>query len=91
VRIAFFGHFGYIQCQAHVRLLLLYPTSLHEQKTCPSGRNGWAEWMGWVRAVRGTPVADDSVPSINTTRRVAYCPLIAVSPFLLALSVFHFK
>jgi len=44
-----------------------------------------------VRAVRDTPVADYSAPGVNTTRRVAYRPPIAVSPCLLALSVSYFK
>jgi len=33
-------------------------------------------------------VADYSAPGVDTTRRVAYRPPIAVSPFLLALSVY---
>ena len=48
------------------------------------------EWMRSVRAVRDTPVADYTAPGINTTRRVAYRSPIAVSPFLLALSVYYF-
>jgi len=50
-----------------------------------------SEWTRSVRAVRDTPVADYSVPGLNTTRHVAYRPPIAVSPFLLALSVSYFK
>jgi hypothetical protein len=50
-----------------------------------------SEWTRSVRAVRDTPVADYFAPSLNTTHRVAYRPLIAVSPFLLALSVSYFK
>ena len=50
-----------------------------------------SEWTRSVRAVRDTPVADYSVPGVNTTRRVAYHPAIAVSPVLLALSVSYFK
>jgi len=46
-----------------------------------------SEWTCSVRAVRDTPVADYSAPSVDTTRRVAYRSPIAVSPFLLALSV----
>jgi len=46
-----------------------------------------SEWTRSVRAVRDTPVVDYSTPGVNATRRVAYCPLNAVSPFLLALSV----
>jgi hypothetical protein len=46
-----------------------------------------SEWTRSIRAVRDTPVADYSTPGVNATRRVAYCPTIAVSPFLLALSV----
>jgi hypothetical protein len=50
-----------------------------------------SEWTRSVRAVRDTPVADYSAPGLNTMRRVTYCPPIAVSPFLLALSVSYFK
>jgi len=57
----------------------------HQQKTFPSGRNGS------VRAVRDTPVADYSAPSVKTTGRVTYRPPNAVSPFLLALSVSYFE
>jgi len=46
-----------------------------------------SEWTCSVRAVRDTPVADYSMPGVNTTHRVAYRPPIAISPFLLALSV----
>ena len=54
---------------------------------CPSGM-ALSEWTRSVRAVRDTPVADYSVPGVNTTHRVAYRPPIAVLPFLLALSVY---
>jgi len=50
-----------------------------------------SEWTRSVRAVRDTPEADLSAPGVNTTRRVAYRPTIAVSPFLLALSVSYCK
>jgi len=50
-----------------------------------------SEWTRSVRAVRDTPVADYSARGLNTTRRVAYRPPIAVSPFLVALSVSNFK
>jgi len=50
-----------------------------------------SEWTRPVRAVRDTPVADYSAPGINSMRRVAYRPLITVSPFLLALSISYFK
>jgi hypothetical protein len=50
-----------------------------------------SDWMRSVRAVRETPVADYSTPSINPTRCVAYRPPIAVSLFLLALSVPYCK
>jgi len=46
-----------------------------------------SEWTRSVRAVRDTSVADYSTPGINTTRRVAYRPPIAVSLFLLALKI----
>jgi len=38
-----------------------------------------SEWTRSVRAVRDTPVADYSAPSVNTTRRIPYRPPIAVS------------
>jgi len=50
-----------------------------------------SEWTLSIRASRDTLVADHSTPSVNTTQRIAYCPLITVSQFLLALSVFYFK
>ena len=50
-----------------------------------------SEWTRSVRAVRDTRVADYSAPGVNTTRRVAYRPPIALLPFLLALSVSCFK
>ena len=50
-----------------------------------------SEWTRSVRAVRDIPVAAYSAPSANTTLRVAYRPPIAVSPFLLALSVSNFE
>jgi hypothetical protein len=37
-----------------------------------------SQWTRSVRAVRDTPVADYSMPGLNTTRRVAYPPPIAV-------------
>jgi len=46
-------------------------------------------WTCCVRTVRDTPVAEYSAPGFNTTRRVAYHPLIAVSQFLYALSFTH--
>jgi len=55
---------------------------LHQQKTFPS------QWTSSVRAVRDTRVAHCSAPGVNTTRCVAYRPLIAILPFLLALSVY---
>jgi len=50
-----------------------------------------SEWTCSVRAIWNNPVADCSVPGINTMRRVAYRPPIAVSRFLPALSVCYFK
>jgi len=50
-----------------------------------------SEWTSSVRAVRDTPVADYSAPGLNSMRRVAYPPPIAVSPCLLALWVFYSK
>jgi len=50
-----------------------------------------SEWTRSVRAVRDTPVADYSAPGVNTRRHVAYRPPIAISPFLLTLSVSYFR
>ena len=48
-------------------------------------------WRCSVGAVRDNHVADYSAPGINTMRCIAYCPPIAISPVLLALSVSYFK
>jgi hypothetical protein len=50
-----------------------------------------SEWTRSVRAVRDTPVAEYSAPGVNSTRRIPYRPLIAVSTFLHVLSVSYFK
>jgi len=50
-----------------------------------------SEWTHSVRAIRDTPVADYPAPGANTTHRVVYRPLIAVSPFPLALSASYCK
>jgi len=65
--------------------------SVISKKYFRPGRMAPSEWMRSIRAVRDTPVADYSAPGLNTTRRIAYCPPNAVSPVLLALSVFYFK
>jgi len=44
-----------------------------------------------IRAIRDILVADCSVLGVNTMRRFAYHPPIAVSPFLLALSISNFE
>jgi len=44
-----------------------------------------------IRAVRDTLVAKYSAPGLDTMHRIAYRPPIAVSPFLLTLSVSNFK
>jgi len=48
-------------------------------------------WMPSIRAISDTPVANYSVPGINCMCRIQYWPPVAVSPFLLALSVFNLK
>jgi hypothetical protein len=72
------------------------PNIVHSQPTWLTLLSTSAKWFlsgrtGCVRAVRDTPVADYSTPGVNTTRRVAYRPPIAGSPFLRALSVSYFK
>jgi hypothetical protein len=68
------------------------PVRYHSSKKyfCP-GEMAPSEWTHSVRAVRDTLVADYSAPGVNSTRRVPYRPLIAVSPFLLVLSVSYFQ
>ena len=61
------------------------------KKIFRSGGMAPSEWKRSVRAVRVTPVADYSAPSINTMLRIVYHHPIAVSPFLPVLSVSHFK
>jgi len=59
-----------------------------------SFRPGWmapSEWMWSNRAVTDTLLADNSVTSVNIMCRIANRTLIAVSPFLLALSVTYLK
>jgi hypothetical protein len=50
-----------------------------------------SEWTRFVTAVRDTPVVYYSASRVNSTRRVPYCPLIAVAPFLLVQSVSNYK
>ena len=50
-----------------------------------------SEWTQSIKAVRDIPVAAYSAAGANTTRRITYCPPIAVSAFLLAQSVSYFK
>jgi hypothetical protein len=56
-------------------------------KTFSPGGTAESQWTGSVRAVRDTPVADYSIPWVNTMCRTAYRRPIAVLPILLALSV----
>jgi hypothetical protein len=58
---------------------------------CWPGGMAPSEWTRSVRAVRETPVEDYSALGVNLMRRVPYCPLIAVSLFLLVLSVSYIK
>ena len=58
------------------------------KKNFRPGRVAPSEWTRSVRAVRDTAVADFYAPGVNNPCRVAYRPPIAVSPFLLALSVY---
>jgi len=67
------------------------PGHSHQQKYfCPGGMAS-SEWTPSVRGVSDSLVAECSAPNIHSTRRLPYCPLIAVSPFLLVLSVACFK
>jgi len=55
-------------------------------KFCLGGVAPW-KWTPLITAVNDTPVADFSVPSVNTTCRIAYRPLIPVEPSPLVLMV----
>jgi len=79
-----------ISSEGFLRCSLPKNISIRAEWLGPGGMAG-SEWMHSVRAIRDTPVADYSAPGANTKRRVVYCPLIAVSPFLLALSVSYCK
>jgi hypothetical protein len=48
-----------------------------------------SEWTCSVRAIGDTPGAYYSALNVNTTRRVIYRPPVAISPFILPLSVSH--
>jgi hypothetical protein len=65
-------------------------SNISKKYFCPGGMAP-SEWMRSVRAIRDTPVADNSAPGLNTTCRVAYRPPIAIAPFLLAPLVSYFK
>ena len=84
------GHGGLDYCDSKHRYAsceLLYIS----KKIFHSGGMAPSEWTRSVRAVRDTPVADSSAPSVNTTRCVVYCPPIAVALFLHVLSVSYLK
>ena len=68
-----------------------YSGSTSAKKYFRPGGMAPSQWTGSVRALRDTPVADYCAPGINSTRRIPYRPLIAVSPCLLVLSVCNFK
>jgi len=61
------------------------------EKQFRPGAVALSKWKRSVRAVRETPVADYSAPSFKTTHRNTYHPPIAISLFLLGLSVSYFK
>jgi len=67
-------------------------SSIHISKKyfCPGGM-ALSEWRHSVRAVRDTPEADYSAPGVITMYHIAFRSLVAVSLFLLALSVPYFK
>jgi hypothetical protein len=57
---------------------------------CPS-RLASLDLTCLVRAVRDATVKGYNTPGINNTGPFAYCPLMAVSPFLLTLSDSYFE
>ena len=68
----------------------LATTHISKQYFRPGGI-ALSEWTRSIRAVTDTPVVDYAARGVNTSCRVAYRPPIAVSQFLLGLSVFYFK
>ena len=71
-------------------MFLKYEPNMSKKYFCPGGM-ALSESTRSLRADSDTPVEDYSALDLNTTRRIAYRPSIAVSPFLLALSVFYYK
>jgi len=63
-----------------------YQARIGKQQFRPGGM-ALSEWNRSSRAVKDTPVAENSALGANTTCHGGYCPPIAVSLFLLALSV----
>jgi len=73
-------------------IIKIWFTIFISKKHFRPGEMAASGWARSVRAVRDTPVADYSAPSVNTTRCVAYCPPIVVSPSLLTLlAVSYFR
>jgi hypothetical protein len=83
-------HLPILVASTYCKLMPQHEVNISKKYFRPGGMAP-SEWTRSVRAVRDTPVADYSAPGVNSTRRVPYRPLIAVSPFLLVLSVSYFK
>lgn len=66
-------------------------SSFINKKYLGSGVMTLSELTHSVRAIGDTQLADYSAPGVNTKHRIAHCPPIAVSLYLLALSVSYFK
>jgi hypothetical protein len=66
--------------------LITESKSITKKQLSPGGMAA-SDWTREVKHVRDTLVADYSAPGANTMHHVAYHPLIAVLPVLLALSV----
>jgi len=76
--------------EAHCNHSTSTSTASAKKDFCPGGMAP-SEWTHSVRAVRDTLVVYYSAPDVNTTHQVAYCPPIAASLFVLAVSVSYFK
>jgi len=70
----------------HIHIFFNIYFTVISKKHFPLGGMATSDGTRYLRVVRDTPVADYSSRGINTTRRVAYRPPIAVSTFLLTLS-----
>ena len=71
------GNIQRLHNEGNARMNKVSAMSIRKKHFCPVGMAP-SEWTCSVRAVRDNPVADDSVPGINSTHRIPYRPMIVV-------------